>query len=97
MDGDCNDANSTIYPGAPGTAQGVDNNCNGVIDSDEEEAPPCPEDVNGDGTISVADVLAVLSEFGCTGADCQYDIDGDNAVTVSDVLMVLSAFGDSCS
>ena len=96
VDGDCNDANSTIYPGAPGTAQGIDNNCNGVIDPDEEEAPPCPEDVNGDGTISVADVLAVLSEFGCTGADCQYDIDGDNAVTVSDVLMVLSAFGDSC-
>ena len=96
LDGDCNDANSTIYPGALGNATGNDNNCNGVIDPDEEEAPPCPEDANGDGAISVADVLAVLSEFGCVGAECQYDIDGDDAVTVSDVLLVLSAFGADC-
>ena len=97
QDGDCNDANSTMYPGAPGTGQGNDNNCNGVLDPDEEAPAPCPEDANGDGSISVADVLAVLSEFGCTGEGCSYDIDGDNAVTVSDVLLVLSAFGTSCS
>ena len=97
LDGDCNDANSTMYPGAPGTGLGNDNNCNGVIDPEEEEPPTCPEDVNQDGAVSVADVLAVLSEFGCTGTMCQYDIDGDSAVTVSDVLVVLSAFGASCS
>ena len=97
LDGDCNDANSTMYPGAPGTAQGNDNNCNGILDPAEEEPPACPEDANGDGSISVADVLAVLSEFGCVGDMCEYDIDGDNAVTVSDVLLVLSAFGTSCS
>ena len=57
----------------------------------------CPEDVNTDGAVSVADVLAVLSEFGCVGAACLYDVDGDDAVTVSDVLVVLSAFGTSCS
>lgn len=72
-------------------------NCNGIIDPDEEEAPPCPEDVNLDGAISVADVLAVLSEFGCEGTACQYDIDGDEAVTVTDVLVLLSAFGTDCS
>jgi len=97
LDGDCNDANSTIYPGAPGNATGNDNNCNGVIDPDEEEPATCPEDVNSDGSVSVADVLAVLSEFGCVGEACLYDIDGDDAVTVSDVLAVLSAFGTSCS
>ena len=97
LDGDCNDANSTMYPGAPGTGLGNDNNCNGVIDPEEEEPPTCPEDVNQDGAVSVADVLAVLSEFGCTGYMCEYDIDGDSAVTVSDVLVVLSAFGASCS
>ena len=96
LDGDCNDANSTIYPGAPGTGIGTDNNCNGVIDPDEEVAPSCPEDVNQDGAISVADVLAVLSEFGCTLSNCQYDVDGDDSVTVNDVLIVLSAFGASC-
>lgn len=96
VDGDCNDANSTMYPGAPGNGVGLDNNCNGVIDPDEEVPPTCPEDVNADGAISVADVLAVLSEFGCANTSCLYDVDGDNAVTVSDVLMVLSAFGNPC-
>lgn len=96
LDGDCNDANSTIYPGAPGTGIGIDNNCNEVIDPDEEEPATCPEDVNADGAISVADVLAVLSEFGCAES-CVYDVDNDGAVTVNDVLVVLSAFGTSCS
>ena len=97
LDGDCNDANSTIYPGAPGNATGIDNNCNGILDPDEEEPATCPEDVNADGAVSVADVLAVLSEFGCAGEACLYDVDGDDAVTVNDVLLVLSAFGTSCS
>jgi uncharacterized delta-60 repeat protein len=35
--GDCNDANAAIYPGAPETANGVDDNCNGSID--ESTAP----------------------------------------------------------
>ena len=70
LDGDCNDANSTIYPGAPGNATGNDNNRNGIIDPDEEEPATCPEDVNADGAVSVADVLAVLSEFGCVGEAC---------------------------
>ena len=85
-----------MYPGAPGTGVGFDNNCNGVIDPDEEVPPTCPEDVNADGAISVADVLAVLSEFGCANTNCLYDIDGDSNVTVNDVLMVLSAFGNPC-
>ena len=95
-DGDCNDANSTMYPSAPGTGIGIDNNCNGTIDPDEEAGLPCPEDVNGDDAVSVADVLAVLSEFGCEFTGCQNDADGDNAVTVSDVLAILSAFGSDC-
>jgi hypothetical protein len=85
-----------MYPGSPGTGAGNDNNCNGVIDPDEEEPQFCAEDVNQDGSVSVADVLAILSEFGCVGAGCEYDVDGDNAVTVADVLAVLAVFGGSC-
>jgi hypothetical protein len=55
----------------------------------------CPTDLNGDGNITVADVLAILSEFGCS-LNCSFDVDGDNAITVSDVLVVLSTFGDLC-
>ena len=92
--GDCNDADDTIYPNAPGTSLGVDNNCNGIIDAEEEEIV-CPEDVNNDGAISVADVLALLSSFGCLEV-CEYDVDGDDAISVADVLLVLSTFGQTC-
>jgi len=55
----------------------------------------CPTDLNGDGNITVADVLAILSEFGCS-LNCSFDVDGDNAITVSDVLLILSTFGEFC-
>jgi len=55
----------------------------------------CPTDLNSDGTTTVADVLAILSEFGCI-LNCQYDVDGDSSVTVSDVLDILAAFGEIC-
>ena len=55
----------------------------------------CPTDLNGDGSITVADVLAILSEFGCT-LNCSYDVNGDTSITVSDVLDILSTFGDLC-
>ena len=58
-------------------------------------SPGCPTDLNGDDSITVTDVLAILSEFGCT-VNCLYDVDGDNSITVSDVLVVLSTFGTLC-
>lgn len=93
--GDCDDGDSTVYPGAPGTGEGLDNNCDGVVDGDEVQPSLCPEDVNEDGFISVADILEVLGEFGCSDA-CEDDVDGDGVVTVVDILAILSAFGTSC-
>ena len=91
--GDCDDGNTAVYPGAPGTGEGIDNNCDGQVTG--AEMVPCPADLNGDGAITVADVLIVLGEFGCT-SNCTADVDGDGAVTVGDVLAILSAFGDMC-
>lgn len=91
---DCDDTDPTRYTGAPGTGQGIDNNCDGVLSAEEAQAG-CPEDLNGDGLVSVADILSVLSEFGCTSA-CTQDLNGDDAVTVGDILLVLSAFGNAC-
>ena len=90
---DCNDTLDTVYPGASGTGEGIDNNCDNVIDGDE--LVPCPGDINGDGSITVADILIILSEYGCT-IGCSADVDADGSVTVSDVLVVLSLFGNPC-
>ena len=57
--------------------------------------PDCPQDLNGDGSITVADILLILSEFGCSSG-CSSDVNEDGAVSVGDVLNILSAFGQSC-
>lgn len=58
----------------------------------EECVPPCPADVDGDGSVAFADVLAVLDAFGaCDG--CPEDVSGDGVVGFDDILEVLAAFG----
>ena len=91
--GDCDDDNNAVYPGAPGTGEGIDNDCDGQVTGDE--VIPCPQDINGDGSITVGDVLGILAEFGCTSS-CSADVTGDGFVTVDDILSVLSAFGQPC-
>ena len=61
----------------------------------EFESCDCPEDVNGDGVISVADILVLLGEFGCTSG-CSVDINDDDATNVQDILLLLAAFGTTC-
>ena len=56
----------------------------------------CPEDINGNGTVEVSDVLLLLSDFGCTSDCTGADIDGDGAVSVADILLLLAAFGEEC-
>lgn len=57
----------------------------------------CPGDLDQSGTVEVADVLSLLSVFGCE-LDCgEADLDGNGAVSSSDVLLVLGYFGQSCN
>jgi len=52
-----------------------------------------PGDGDCDGIVGIADLLDMLSYFGCT-TDCGWaDLDEDGAVSVSDVLAWLTAFG----
>lgn len=91
--GDCNDGNSSIYPEAPGTQEGIDNNCNGIIDPDEELV--CFADLNNDGNRNTPDLLALLAQFNCI-ADCSADLSGDGEVSTADLLELLAVFGTPC-
>jgi hypothetical protein len=90
---DCDDNRNDVYPDAPGTAEDVDNDCNGIVEFDEEA--PCVGDLNSDGVINVSDLLLLLSEIGCQ-ANCLYDITEDGVVNTSDQLLFLSMYGTNC-
>ena len=66
-----------------------------VDDGSCEIAPACPEDLNQDGQVTVADILQLLADFGCT-SNCEADLNEDGATNVNDILQILAAFGSVC-
>ena len=83
LHGDCNDDEANMYPGAPPTTSGVDNDCNGVID--ENEWSDCPGDFNGDGLRNTTDMLHLLSSFGCQQG-CTASMDASDDIDIQDFL-----------
>ena len=60
-------------------------------------APDCPGDATGDGSVTLADFSAVLSNFGLSPATReQGDVTGDGSVSLADFSQVLSNFGITC-
>jgi hypothetical protein len=53
-------------------------------------------DVNGDGCVDDADLLAVLFAFGQSGSGLPEDVNGDGVVDDADLLIVLFNFGQGC-
>ncbi len=55
-------------------------------------AAPCPADLDGDGSVGVTDMLALLAAWG-TDPGGAPDLDGDGDVAVTDLLTLLAAWG----
>ena len=103
------DDGSCLQLDACGVCGGDDSTCSGCTDPEAENYDPnadvddgscsypndCPEDLNADGQISVADILLLLSDFGCS-SDCDADLNDDGATNVNDILQILAAFGQEC-
>jgi len=92
QNGDCDDSNATIYIGAPGTGDNIDNNCNAMIDPSESDF--CA-DLTGDDRITLADVLLFTDLYGCA-ANCQGDLNNDGQVNTSDLLILIADYGEYC-
>ncbi len=52
----------------------------------------CPADIDGDGEVSIADVLAVIDAWGPCGV-CYPDLNADGVVDIDDLLETMSSWG----
>ena len=93
--GECGGDNSTCSGCTEEDACNYDPDAIVNDDSCEYESCSCPEDVNNDGIISVADILILLGEFGCLN-NCSADINEDGGTNVQDILLLLASFGLEC-
>lgn len=91
--GDCDSSNPLAYPGASGTLDGIDNNCNNVIDDDEIAF--CA-DLNGDHIINVTDIQILMGDLDCVGNDCLADLNNDGVTGLNDLIILISDFGEEC-
>jgi len=76
-DGDCDDANETIYPGAQEIFDSADNDCDGAVDEGFTERE-FYRDVDGDGYGDPADTA-----FGVSAPEGYASIAGDNCIIVA--------------
>ena len=84
-----------MYPGAPPTLSGLDNDCNGYILGLEQLDGGCPGDLTGDELVSIQDLLEFLNFFGVSGF-YEADFNFDQHVGVADLLLMLSYLGNAC-
>ncbi len=72
---------------------GTSLDANGNTTPDECE---CAGDIDGDGFVGLADLSALLTDFGLAGDDLPGDLDGDGFVGLADLSLLLENFGLPC-
>jgi hypothetical protein len=88
FDSDCLVMTEVDCTGAGGEWGGPDTTCDA-----DTCASPCEGDVDGNGSVDVSDILAIVAAWGSSDPDA--DINGDGTVNVSDILLAVAAWG-SC-
>ena len=103
-DQDCDDANASVYFGAAGTGENLDNNCDGLIDGEELlTVSGCTDSVacNFEPTANLDDGSCIYPEagFDCNG-DCIVGLDCNGVcggTAVNDACGVCDGDGTSCA
>ena len=94
--GDCNDNNPAVFPGAPETCNDTDDDCDGYIDNEVIDGGPWYDDADGDGYGD--DATAVLlcdapgAEWLLVGGDC----DDDSAAVFPGADELCNGVDDDC-
>jgi len=57
-----------------------------------ETLPPCPADLDKNGSVRFADLSTLLNTWGCS--DCTADINGDGQASFSDLVVLLAQWGE---
>ncbi|MCH8824956.1 MAG: hypothetical protein IH984_15780 [Planctomycetes bacterium] len=63
-----------------------------LLEPYQEPAPPCPADLNNDGTIGTSDLILLFAAWG-TNPVGPPDLDGDGVVSTSDLLVLFNQWG----
>ncbi len=67
-----------------------------VENAEITESPQLTGDVNGDGTVNIADLVLVASNIGKTGQNA-VDVNGDGQINIADLVLVAGALGTSAA
>lgn len=91
-DGDCDDADTALNPGAPEVCNGIDDNCDGEIDEGVTDLRFRDEDGDGFGAGDGESVCGEIGGYVAEGGDCDdYDVTANPAA-----MEVCNAVDDDC-